>query len=194
MSRAGFVLGLLVMAQGAPAWADDVDGDGFMDLLVGAPTGVTGGVDSGYAHLVSGVDGTILHQFDGAASGDEFGSSLAGVGDVDGDGVPDVAIGAPGAGPGRVYVYSGADDTEIAFKIIDIFLNLPFPSVNIALGVGAGTATIADIAVGTAATQIKTGSLCRSDRMAKYNQLLRIEELLGAEARYLGRDAFPLAA
>ena len=40
-------------------------------------------------------------------------------------------------------------------------------------------ATIADIAVGTAATQIKTGSLCRSDRMAKYNQLLRIEELLG---------------
>ena len=54
--------------------------------------------------------------------------------------------------------------------------------------------TIADIAVGTAATQIKTGSLCRSDRMAKYNQLLRIEELLGAEARYAGRSAFPLAA
>ena len=53
--------------------------------------------------------------------------------------------------------------------------------------------TIADIAVGTAATQIKTGSLCRSDRMAKYNQLLRIEELLGAEARYAGRSAFPLA-
>ncbi len=54
--------------------------------------------------------------------------------------------------------------------------------------------TIADIAVGTAATQIKTGSLCRSDRMAKYNQLLRIEELLGAEAQYAGRSAFPLAA
>ena len=54
--------------------------------------------------------------------------------------------------------------------------------------------TIADIAVGTAATQIKTGSLCRSDRMAKYNQLLRIEEQLGAEARYAGRSAFPLAA
>ncbi len=54
--------------------------------------------------------------------------------------------------------------------------------------------TIADIAVGTAATQIKTGSLCRSDRMAKYNQLLRIEEFLGAEAQYAGRSAFPLAA
>jgi enolase len=50
--------------------------------------------------------------------------------------------------------------------------------------------TIADIAVATTATQIKTGSLCRSDRVAKYNQLLRIEEALGAQARYAGRDAF----
>ncbi|MFA5939390.1 MAG: phosphopyruvate hydratase [Sinimarinibacterium sp.] len=53
-------------------------------------------------------------------------------------------------------------------------------------------ATIADIAVGTAATQIKTGSLCRSDRMAKYNQLLRIERELGARARYPGKSAFPV--
>ncbi len=51
--------------------------------------------------------------------------------------------------------------------------------------------TIADIAVATTATQIKTGSLCRSDRVAKYNQLLRIEEQLGANARYAGRQAFP---
>jgi enolase len=51
--------------------------------------------------------------------------------------------------------------------------------------------TIADLAVATTATQIKTGSLCRSDRVAKYNQLLRIEEALGADARYAGRDAFP---
>jgi enolase len=50
--------------------------------------------------------------------------------------------------------------------------------------------TIADIAVATTATQIKTGSLCRSDRVAKYNQLLRIEEALGNRARYAGRDAF----
>ena len=50
--------------------------------------------------------------------------------------------------------------------------------------------TIADIAVATTATQIKTGSLCRSDRVAKYNQLLRIEEHLGTAARYAGRDAF----
>lgn len=48
-------------------------------------------------------------------------------------------------------------------------------------------ATIADLAVGTAAGQIKTGSLCRSDRVAKYNQLLRIEEELGATVSYGGR-------
>jgi enolase 1/2/3 len=51
--------------------------------------------------------------------------------------------------------------------------------------------TIADLAVATAATQIKTGSLSRSDRVAKYNQLLRIEAELG-KVRYAGRDAFPV--
>jgi enolase len=51
--------------------------------------------------------------------------------------------------------------------------------------------TIADISVATTATQIKTGSLCRSDRVAKYNQLLRIEEALGSAAKYAGRAAFP---
>jgi enolase len=50
--------------------------------------------------------------------------------------------------------------------------------------------TIADIAVATPATQIKTGSLSRSDRIAKYNQLLRIEAELG-QVRFAGRDAFP---
>jgi enolase len=54
--------------------------------------------------------------------------------------------------------------------------------------------TIADIAVGTQATQIKTGSLSRSDRVAKYNQLLRIEEELGGTAGYAGRGAFSVKA
>jgi enolase len=52
-------------------------------------------------------------------------------------------------------------------------------------------ATIADIAVATGAGQIKTGSLSRTDRVAKYNQLLRIEEDLGPAARYAGFAAFP---
>ncbi len=50
--------------------------------------------------------------------------------------------------------------------------------------------SIADLAVGTNAGQIKTGSLCRSERVAKYNQLLRIEEGLGSAARYAGAGAF----
>ncbi len=50
--------------------------------------------------------------------------------------------------------------------------------------------TISDLAVATSATQIKTGSLCRSDRVAKYNQLLRIEEALGSKAHYPGMAAF----
>jgi enolase len=53
--------------------------------------------------------------------------------------------------------------------------------------------TIADIAVGTSATQIKTGSMSRSDRVAKYNQLLRIEEQLGPKAAYAGRGALKVA-
>ena len=50
--------------------------------------------------------------------------------------------------------------------------------------------TIADLAVSTAATQIKTGSLCRSDRVAKYNRLLLIEHQLGTNCEYAGRSAF----
>ena len=50
--------------------------------------------------------------------------------------------------------------------------------------------TIADLAVATNAGHIKTGSLCRTDRVAKYNQLLRIEDQLGISAAYAGRRAF----
>ncbi|GIX33287.1 MAG: enolase [Lysobacterales bacterium] len=53
---------------------------------------------------------------------------------------------------------------------------------------------IADLALGTGASQIKTGAPCRSDRVAKYNRLLEIEEGLGGAARYAGRGAFPRAA
>lgn len=52
-------------------------------------------------------------------------------------------------------------------------------------------ATIADLSVATNAGQIKTGSLCRSDRLAKYNQLIRIEEELGSVAHYAGRSVIP---
>ena len=53
--------------------------------------------------------------------------------------------------------------------------------------------TIADLAVGTSAGQIKTGSLCRSDRVAKYNRLLRIEEMLGDASIFNGISEFSVA-
>jgi enolase len=51
--------------------------------------------------------------------------------------------------------------------------------------------TIADLAVATNCGQIKTGAPARSERVAKYNQLLRIEEILGSDARFAGKAAFP---
>jgi len=77
-----------------------------------------------------------------------------------------------------------------------------FAAVELAKRAGYGTVishrsgetedtTIADIAVGINALQIKTGSLSRSDRVAKYNQLLRIEEDLGDSVSYIGREAYP---
>ncbi|MGH7843447.1 MAG: phosphopyruvate hydratase, partial [Candidatus Binataceae bacterium] len=54
--------------------------------------------------------------------------------------------------------------------------------------------TISDLAVATNCGQIKTGSLARSDRLAKYNQLIRIEEELASQARYAGRSALKACA
>ena len=86
--------------------AGDVNGDGYGDLLLGTGRGVGGAV------VFSGVDGTVLHIFTGDAAGDQFGSAVSAVGDVDGDGLPDVAVSAnqlASGGYGYVRVFSGAD-------------------------------------------------------------------------------------
>jgi hypothetical protein len=79
----------------AVARAGDVDGDGLADFVVGAPKFDGFGTDVGRGVLVSGATGAALHVWNGDASGDEFGSSIAGGGDVDGDGVEDVVAAAP---------------------------------------------------------------------------------------------------
>ncbi len=104
----------------ALAFLDDLDGDGAAELAIGDPDGWVGaGGNAGTAFVYSGATGALLWQFDGAADGDELGSSLARVGDVDGDGAPELLIGAPYASPnglleaGSVYLVSGATGSLI---------------------------------------------------------------------------------
>jgi len=92
--------------------AGDLDGDGVPDVLVGAGNATVGGVNGGAARAYSGATGALLLQVGGLAAGDSAGSSVAGAGDVNGDGVPDLIVGAPGAGPnhvGAVRLHSGTN-------------------------------------------------------------------------------------
>ena len=75
--------------------AGDVDGDGFDDVVVGAYRDDNNGTDSGSARVFSGATGAILHTWNGDSAGDQFGWSVSGAGDVDGDGFDDVVVGAP---------------------------------------------------------------------------------------------------
>jgi hypothetical protein len=92
--------------------AGDVDDDGYDDLVVGARYNDAGGPDAGRAYVYSGQTGGLLWTFTGEASGDRFGTSVSGAGDVNGDGYSDVIVGARnndagGSNAGRAYVYSG---------------------------------------------------------------------------------------
>jgi len=98
------------------AGAGDVSGDGRADFIIGAINADPGGrTNAGSAYVYSGLDGSLLYQMNGAAAGDLLGYSVAGAGDVNGDGRADFIIGAPYADPGgrsnagSVYVYSGLD-------------------------------------------------------------------------------------
>ena len=113
--------------EGAAAWdfygsalasAGDVDADGLRELLIGAPFSDENGFNSGSAYLMSGADGSLLRSFHGSAIGDQFGTRLDAGLDVDGDGVPDCALGAPGSDrggldAGEVRIHSGADGALI---------------------------------------------------------------------------------
>ncbi|MEE9392008.1 MAG: integrin alpha [Planctomycetota bacterium] len=99
------------------AGAGDANGDGFDDMIVGADRSLpfTG---PGYAALISGFDNSLLGVYLGDDGDDLFGSSVAGAGDVNGDGFADVIVGAPlddnnGLDSGSVRVISGLDNTTL---------------------------------------------------------------------------------
>ena len=96
----------------------DVDGDGSEDFIAGAPGADAAGPDAGLARVFSGATGLVLHEFTGGSAGDRFGHSVAGAGDVDGDGVVDLIVGAPfddagGLEAGSATVLSGADGSVL---------------------------------------------------------------------------------
>jgi hypothetical protein len=99
----------------------DVDNDGYADLIVGAHWNAAAGSDAGRAYVYSGQTGALLYTFTGEAAWDNFGVSVSGAGDVDGDGYDDLIVGARGNDgggdlAGRVYVYSGkTGDTLYTF-------------------------------------------------------------------------------
>lgn len=93
------------------AGVPDTDGDGILDYLVGAR-----GEGGGRAYVFSGSDGSLLRTLSSPGGGGKFGNAVAGLGDIDGDGLGDLAVGAPeefadpggGINGGRVYLFSGA--------------------------------------------------------------------------------------
>lgn len=130
--------------------AGDVNGDGRSDLIVGAPYRDVGGIENvGAAVIYSGADTSILRTFVGANYDGYFGSAVDGIGDVDGDGFDDVAIGERGGT--NLWIYSGADGSTIRVHASSSGF---FPGRNVA-GIGdVDGDEVPDYAAGSPISQI----------------------------------------
>ena len=133
--------------------AGDVNGDGVADLIVGAPDDDSNAFNAGSVRVFSGVDGSVLHTFDGDSILDRFGTSVSGAGDVNGDGFADLIVGAPGVdsvftGSGSARVFSGIDGSVLYNLFGDRFLSLAEFGISVS---GAGDVNgdgFADLIVG----------------------------------------------
>jgi FG-GAP repeat/FG-GAP-like repeat len=115
----------------AVASAGDVNNDGRDDILVGAPSASPHGTSSGYARVYSGLTGGVLYTFQGAATGDRVGNSVAGLGDLNGDGYDDFIVGSIGRG---ATVYSGINGTPLFPAFTSVVTDDVYGSVVAGLG------------------------------------------------------------
>jgi hypothetical protein len=131
------------------ALAGDLDCDGLPDVFVGAPGASPGGLrGAGSAQLFSGRNAEVIYSFFGTEQDGELGSAVVSAGDMDGDGLPEIAIGSPGTrhGTGTVHVHSGAD----ASILYTFHGDLPYDRFGAALA-GASDVDgdgVSDLAVG----------------------------------------------
>lgn len=114
----------------AVAFSGDHDGDGKADIILGAPLAIAPNQDA-KVHLYSSSSGALLQTIDGEGPNDYFGISVAGVGDVDGDGVPDIAAGST---KGYARVVSGADPNTDLSRLTSPVGSTTFGSVVAAVG------------------------------------------------------------
>lgn len=134
----------------AAAGAGDVDDDGTPDIIVGAP-GTNAVFVVGRVRVFSGATGSVIHDLVGTQVADQFGASVDGVGDLDGDGKSEFIVGQPFPSPGRAIVYSGATGQAL-------YTSAPSTSVGgtrfgaAAIGVGdVNLDNIPDFVIGTGA-------------------------------------------
>ncbi|MGH8094397.1 MAG: FG-GAP-like repeat-containing protein [Chthoniobacterales bacterium] len=150
----------------AVAALGDVDGDGVADFVVGTPGKDIGGEDGipnvGIAYVFSGKTGQVIRTLNdpprgGAEAGAAFGSAIANAGDVDGDGVCDIAIGAPGEG--RVHVFSGKTGNLLYSIISPVADALPSFGASVAGGQDFNRDRKPDIVVGAPLASANRGAV-----------------------------------
>lgn len=170
----GSAFGRAVVAIG------DVDGDGTTDLAIGAPRHSAAATASGSIRLVSGASGSTLWTTAGPVANARLGSSLAALGDIDGDGIPDLASTAPGVA--QVFVLSGLTGTTLSVSIEPAIE--PFPRVASAGDVDSDG--VPDVAIGRPYATGPLGAFQGTVTMRDATTSVVLASFLGAQASLTG--------